>query len=260
MQQGGWLTGAVKAAALGLAVLCGGALAGAARAAPINLVKNGDFTGTTLASPGGYVCNQASNAACGSVVTSWAFTCGINGCQGGGTPTSILFPGKNGTAWNGGIGLYSQPDAPVSGNVLADDSDGAYASTASQAITGLTIGHSYTLTFYQAAAQQSGTTGDTTEQWQVGLAGATKTSDLMKNPSGGFVAWSKQTLTYTATKASDTLTFLSIGGPGGLPPVSLLAGVTLFDTTPVPEPAALSLLGAGLLGLVAARRRAARAG
>ena len=173
---------------LGVALLCGSALASRVQATPINLVQNADFTGTTLSSPGGYACDQASNTACGSRLTSWTVTCGTPGCQGGGTPTSILFPGTNGSAWNGGIGLYRVDNAPVSGNVFADDGDPAYRSSLSQTITGLTAGHTYALNFYQAAAQQNGLSGNTTEQWQVTF-GTTQTSALMNNPSQGFVAW-----------------------------------------------------------------------
>ena len=226
------------------------------QAAVINLVQNGDFTATTLASPGGYVCSQVSNSSCGSRVTSWSATCGTNGCTGGGTPTSILFPGTNGSAFNGNIGVYSVTNAPLGGNMLADDGDPQYSSALSQTITGLTPGHTYALTFYQAAAQQNGLTGATTENWKVTLGSSVQQSAVMNNASKGFVPWTKQTLTYTATLATAVLTFLSQGTPAGEPPISLLANVSLVDATVIPEPAALSLLGAGLFGLMVARRKA----
>ena len=247
------------AAAACLAALCGVAPASPAQAAPINLVLNGDFTQTTRSGTGGYVCNQASGTACGSTVSSWSATCGPGGCSGGNTPTSVLFSGSNGSAWNGGLGLYSMSDSPLGGNVLGDDGDSNYSSSISQTINGLTPGHTYSLTFEQAAAQQKGLTGDTKEQWKVSLGGSVQTSALMNNASHGFVAWNQQALTYTATLASEVLTFLSLGSPAGEPPISLLANVSLVDTTPVPEPAALSLLGMGLLGALAARHRMSRA-
>lgn len=243
----------------GIALLCGLAPLFPAAAAPINLVANGDFTGTTLTGKGGYVCDQASATACGSTLTSWTSTCGTLGCKGGNTPTSVLFPGSNGSAWNGGIGLYSAKDAPGGGNTFADDADKTYSTSLSQTINNLTIGDTYTLTFNQAAAQQNGASGATTEQWQVTLGGTTQAGAAMKNTSQGFVPWTTQTLTYTATMASEVLTFLSIGGPQGEPPVVLLGNVSLADTTKVPEPATAILFGTGLLGFGLVRRRSRRA-
>jgi hypothetical protein len=51
------------------------------------------------------------------------------------------------------------------------------------------------------------------------------------------------------------LSFLAVGTPAGLPPFSLLDGVTM--TAAVPEPATWGMLAAGL-GLVAFARRKAK--
>jgi len=58
------------------------------------------------------------------------------------------------------------------------------------------------------------------------------------------------------TSATEVLSFLAIGTPGGVPPFSLLDGVSI---TEVPEPTSLALLGAGLglVGLMTRRRRTA---
>jgi hypothetical protein len=58
-----------------------------------------------------------------------------------------------------------------------------------------------------------------------------------------------QTFTFTANGASDVLSFLAQGTPGGEPPFALLDGVTLNSATP--EPGTLTLI-AGAAPLAAA--------
>ena len=66
-------------------------------------------------------------------------------------------------------------------------------------------------------------------------------SALINLPSQANVTpWQKQTLSFTATKTSDLLSFLAVGTPDGLPPFALLTGVTAQPTA-VPEP--LTFLG-----------------
>jgi hypothetical protein len=123
------------------------------------------------------------------------------------------------------------------------------------------VGHSYAVTYYYGAAQQTGYTGDTTEAWLVSLGSSpAQESTILSNPSqsANYNGWQQASATFTATATTETLSFLAVGTPSGQPPFSLLDGVTFSD---VPEPAAwaMMIVGLGGLGAVARRRRAASA-
>ena len=144
---------------------------------------------------------------------------------------------------------------PDGGNFVALDGAANYRSAIMQTINNLTVGDTYYVTFFQAAAQQKGSSGATSEQFAVSLGGATDYSTIMNDTQGGFVPWEKQTLAFVATSSSEVLSFLALGLPNGEPPVVLLDGVSMS----VPEPGTIAMLGAGLLGLVMARKRLRRA-
>lgn len=165
--------------------------------------------------------------------------------------------------------FWADPGLSMNGGnyVLIDgDRDVPVSTTLYQTLTGLVVGQFYDVMFEQAAAQFTDRTGDTTERWDVSLGGdplnispdgnfidgVHQLSALMDTPSQGFHPWMSQTLRFKATKTSEILGFFSVGAPGGLPPVVLLDGITIAS---VPEPETLSLLGIGLLGILAARRQ-----
>jgi hypothetical protein len=139
--------------------------------------------------------------------------------------------------------------------VFFDGQPGATNTSALEQNVTLTAGQSYTLSFWQAAAQF--TVGvanhlDTTEQWQVSVGSDLLVSTpLMTTAYQGDTAWEKETYTFKSVSGgSELLSFLAVGGPNGDPPTVLLDGVSL--TAPDPESAAL--LGVGLLGILAYRR------
>ena len=245
---------------VGLAVVGAMGVAGHANAAP-NLVTNGSFTNVAagVSSPGAYICtgNSASCASgATSNLTSWTSTCNNNTCGNGNSVGSILYAGTNGSAFNGGVGLNGTISAsPDGGNMVAIDADSTYTVALQQVITGLTVGGSYNLTFYQAADQQSGSPiVTTTDRWQVTLGGsAAQSGATMVDTNGQFTGWTQQSLYFVADNTSAVLKFMAIGTPAGVPPVALLDGVSLSS---VPEPAAwLALVvGLGAVGFVKFRR------
>jgi hypothetical protein len=213
-----------------------------------NLVVNGSFETTTLTSSGQVQFNGD--------VTGWT------------TPTSVplgflYFPGtqnaqltdqfgtNNFQLWQGVTNTIPNT-SPDGGNFLVLDAAPAYQGSFSQTIAGLTVGKKYALSFYQAAGQQSGFNGATTEQWKVTFGTQSFNSTLQNNPTHDFQPWAKQTMTFTASAASQALTFLSQGTPDGLPPFVFLDGVSLVEQTP--EPSSLLYMCLGLSGLIVASR------
>jgi len=166
---------------------------------------------------------------------------------------------------NGTIGVYGPfPSSPTGGNFLQADADPGFRPNAfTTTVTGLTPGQQYAISFWQAAGQQNGFRGATFEQWLVSLGAETHASHLINLPDQGIAPWELQTLIFTATNSSDTLSFLATGSSvlttgNSLPPIIFLDGVSV---SAVPEPSSVALMCLMLLGLAIAyrRQRAARA-
>jgi hypothetical protein len=151
-------------------------------------------------------------------------------------------------------GLNAIPaSSPNGGNYVALDADSTYSGTGiSQQLGGLVVGQKYAVSFYWAATQQHGFDGATTESVKVGFGTNTPQTTATYNlASHAFSGWMSQTFVFTAKTTTDTLSFLAVGGPNGLPPFSLLDGVTV---TQLPEPAALPLVGLGLAAIPVVRK------
>lgn len=236
------------------------ALSGSAQAA-INLVQNGGFEDTVL---------TTSTQITTTNVAHWSNSVvfGYNGYY-----NLLYFPGQAGPTGvgafipdNGGIPnnfkLWAVSNSPDGGNFLAADGGDLVRSAITQTIEGLTKGHKYSLTFDWAGAQELYTDGANTEQWQVSLGSETHSTTQYNNPAHGYSGWMAASMEFTATGASEVLSFLSIGGPTYQPPMVLLDGVSLTDQTAppvdaVPEPAtwAMLVVGMGVVGAAVRRRR-----
>lgn len=216
-------------------------------------IQNGGFESTTFGN---------GQLGYNTDATHWTISGGYTFLFAPGTADTTGAVGQYGgiKLWGPGTGsangLTSSPDG---GNFIAGD--GAFqVAPIKQTLTGLTIGQNYNVSFYWAAAQQSGYTGATTDQWQVTFGGAPAQSTSVYNlPSHGFSGWQSASMDFTADGTSDVLSFLAVGTPAGLPPFALLDGVKVTAT---PEPGAYALLASlGLTGVAfLRRRRAAKSG
>ena len=254
-----------RSAAIGLSAISFSMFAAPAQS---NLVVNGGFETIPAGTPSSYqlTAGPISN------LPDWQTTSGY---------TFLVFPGTATYVGSGGNykpGLWTFPTSStlpgVSGNFLI--ADGGYAvGTLTQQLSGLTIGATYTLTFYQAAGQQYGSTGTTTESWQVtqggtliGNVGGTLIGNsvmpLANTPSHGDQDWNLVTMTFVAGAVNDVLGFLAVGTPINIPPMVALDCVDVVKGTvaevgncgsSVPEPATVTWFGVAMLGLLAVRRR-----
>ena len=221
---------------------------GSAAHATTNVLTNGDFSDSSYTSSTQFGAGYGGFG--GQGVTGWTGGNGLQQYVIGGTETSV----SAANWWNDPRDYFWSSFTPLAGggNFVALDGDSSVAGSISQTISGLEIGKTYTLTFDWAAAQLANRTGDITEQLQVSFGNETQTTNLLSVASEGFSGWNSVTMYFTPTATQQTLTFLSLGTPNGLPPMAVLDNASLT----VPEPAtwAMMLIGFGGLGAMIRRR------
>lgn len=234
-----------------IAFLAGALALGAATAATAapNLVSNGSFE--TLTSGLGQL--GYNTDAVGWTTNGYNFVFGASNADSVGSNGVYgnlkLWGPANGSA--NGLG-----PSPFGGNYVG--ADGAFQVGAiSQVLTGLTVGNKYAINFSWGGIQQNGFDGAQTEQWEVSLGGApSQFTAIYNNPSHGFSGWISEKFVFVADGTSATLSFLAHGTPSGVPPFSLLDGVS---GTAVPEPAMWTMMIGGF-GLVGGALRSRRRG
>jgi hypothetical protein len=166
-------------------------------------------------------------------------------------------------------------DASPDGNYFYGVDSTYHPSALTQEIGGLIDGHTYTLTFDYAAAQQFDYDGNTIDDWDVTLGGQTIATTNIDLHSHAFSGWETESVTFTYEGDGGLLSFVNNGMGGcnsdfkdcapidpsasGGPPFSLLDGVSL--TGSAPEPSTWAMMFIGFAGLAYAgmrnRRRSA---
>ena len=222
------------------------ALAIGSAAHATDVITNGSFNSGPSANA------QFGSGFGGQTVTGWTGGSGYQLYFVGGTQTTVSATSQ----YNSNLEHFYSSASALSadgGNFVALDGDSAVPGSISQTISGLEVGKTYTLSFDWAAGQLANRTGDITEQLQVSFGGETQLTSILSVPSTQFSGWNVVTMYFTPTATTQTLSFLSLGTPNGLPPMALLDGVSMT----VPEPAtwAMMLIGFGGLGFMIRRRR-----
>lgn len=224
--------------------------------AAVELITNGNFETTSAAqSTQMNGTNNTNGNVTGWYTSGYNFIFLANSAAASGTQADTTGATNGLKLWGPGTGnangLTTSPDGK---NFVGADNN-YQTGPISQSVTGLTAGAGYYLSFYWAAAQQSGYDGATQERWAVTFGSQSQSTVQYSLASHAFSGWMAVTMYFTASAATQTLSFLANGTPGGAPPFSLLDGVSLVAA---PEPTTWALMLTGVVGLVAATRFARR--
>lgn len=235
-----------------LLILSAAAAFGANLAAANPLIANGGFELTTNGT-NKQLSSHVVGAADRTTLAGWTSSNGNDGGYNFVLDTGIITTGAS------TIGLKRYDSAFDRGNVFASDAL-YYPGTLSQSVGGLTSGVDYVLTFDYALGQQAGFDGRNADNyWQVGFGGDTRASSKLSIDNGAFSGWNTATMTFTATSASQVLSFLAMGSSPGAPPFMLLDNVSMQAAVPEPSTLSLMLGGVGFAVFLARRRRQAQA-
>ncbi|HWU24903.1 MAG TPA: PEP-CTERM sorting domain-containing protein [Rhizomicrobium sp.] len=242
------------------------AVALATTGANANLVTNGDFSSYVGPAVGGQVdFNETLNGWTLETTSGGTGASGSNSytfVEGSATDATTGVTGNDGlVALKGGAGGVTAPSG--TGTFLAMDpaypvnqTDPSAFIAITQNVTGLSVGQQYTLSFAYGASQQTNHNGSITAGWTVNMGGSqiatvSKAGGSSTDTTGGFSGWFTDSITFTATSTSEVLSFIGQSTQSeSLPPFALLTDVSITpNTSTVPEPSTVSMLGMVLIGL-----------
>lgn len=201
---------------------------GVSPSAHANLVVNGSFEDSSFGSPGGYTLGLVGNAVPGWYIPSsdgtypWGLT---NGAFGASTPYGNQF------------------------FVLGEAATGVEY-TIQQTLTGLTVGATYNMSF--AIASELNCCSEAEVSYLSGSS--TAPQNFFATNSGAYwTDWSTQNTSFVAD--SSTVTFQIKNVNPGSAGIDLGLDNVVITAVPEPETYAMLLVGLGLLGFIARRRK-----
>jgi hypothetical protein len=193
------------------------------------------------------------------------------------TTSHICGSPGTGTAQNIGIPAAPGGTTPPGANYFMADGDPTYGAPISTVLTGLTVGHTYQISFYQASSEENGNNKAYNDNWQVYVipgasAGAyicpvctpavtdpsatlVYQSTVMVNTGAVSTNWELETFNFTPTNKQEVLEFVTnaVGTGTFMPPFLALADV---EISPEPGTFGLTIIGAVVVfGVSRLRRR-----